>query len=99
MMHRVNELLLETIDEVINNVFEYETAEVIFQYFKKNSSKKIDDKIKLFIETLPKILGVGSVIIEDLIIENLYSKYNLKIEWKNGNKFMDYIIELQKKIK
>jgi hypothetical protein len=45
---------------------------------------------------LPKVLGSGSIIIEDLILETLYSKYNLDIVWKKDYRFADYLTNLRK---
>ena len=86
----------QTIKETIKNVFEdNEVVESLFQYFHKVSSKAIDE-IQVLTDSLPKILGSGSIIIEDLILETLYSKYNLDFVWKKEYCFADYFIELKK---
>jgi hypothetical protein len=87
----------QTIKETIRNVFEDdEVVDLLFQYFHKASSKAIDEKIQILTDSLPKILGSGSIIIEDLILETLYSKYNLDFVWKKNYRFADYFIELRK---
>jgi hypothetical protein len=87
----------QTIREIIQNVFEDdEVVESIFHYFYKASSNGIDENAQIVTDALPKILGSGAVIIEDLIIETLYSKYNLDIVWKKDYRFADYLIELRK---
>ena len=86
----------QTIKETIKNVFEdEEVVESLFQYFHKASSNAIDE-IQVLTDSLTKILGPGSIIIEDLILETLYSKYNLDFEWKKEYRFADYFIELKK---
>ncbi len=87
----------QTIKEIIRNVFEDdEVVESLFQYFHKTSSNMMDENTQILTDALPKILGSGSVIIEDLILETLYSKYNLDIVWKKDYGFADYLIELRK---
>jgi hypothetical protein len=58
--------------------------------------KDIPNRIEVFVKALQKIFGKGSVIIENLIIENLYLKLDLTFKWKRGYKSTDYINELRK---
>ena len=87
----------ETIKDIIRNVFEDDEAvDSLLQYFQKASYKAIDENIQIMTEALPKIIGSGSIIIEDLILETLYSKYDLDLVWKKDYRFADYLIELKK---
>ena len=87
----------QTIKEIIRNVFEDdEVVESIFQYFTKTSTNVIDENAQIMTDALPKVLGSGSIIIEDLILETLYSKYNLDIVWKKDYRFADYLTDLRK---
>jgi hypothetical protein len=87
----------QTIKQIIRNVFEDEkVVESIFQYFQKASSNVMDENAQILTDVLPKILGSGAVIVEDLILETLYSKYNLDIVWKKDYRFADYLNELRK---
>ena len=87
----------QTIKEIIRNVFEDdEVVESIFQYFHKTRSNAMDENAQILTDTLPKILGSGSIIIEDLILETLYSKYNLDIVWKKDYHFADYLTDLRR---
>ena len=91
-----DDTVMEIIEEIIRNVFENdETAEVILQYLNKNDSKTLDERLQIFADALPKILDEGYVIIEDLILETLYSKYGLNSAFEK-DKFTDYIVELRK---
>ena len=96
-MRRFNDILIETIDEVARNALGDEKAEIILKYFKDASSKNLDDILKIFAYALPKILGVGSVIIEDLILETLYSKFELEFKRKKGCTFAEHIMMLGKR--
>ena len=90
----------QTIKEIIRNVFEDdEVVESIFQYFNKTRYNAMDENAQILTDTLPKILGSGSIIIEDLIIETLYSKYNLDIVWKKDYNFADYLTDLRRQTK
>ena len=87
----------QTIKEIIRNVFEDdEVVESIFQYFNKTSTNVIDENAQILSHALPKVLGSGSIIIEDLILETLYSKYNLDIVWKKDYRFTDYLTDLRR---
>jgi hypothetical protein len=87
----------QTIEEIIRNVFEDdETAETIFQYLNKIGTNTPDSDARIITDALPKIFGSGSVIIEDLILETLYAKYNLDLVWKKDYTFADYVLELKK---
>lgn len=98
-MPSFNDTVMETIEEVMREVLKDDKAEIIIQYLDESSSKMLDERIEIFADALPKILNVGHVIIEDLILETLYSKYELDLVWKSDYKFTDYIMELRKQIK
>ena len=92
-----DDIVTKTIIDVIRNVFKDDTAEVILEYFKDHNSKKLDERLRIFTDDLPKILGTGSVIIEDLILETLYSKFESELKWKKDYRFEKYVIELGNK--
>jgi len=95
-MPTIDDVVMKTIDEVVRNVFEDEIAETIFRYSRERCSEKVDDTIMALADSLPKVLGTGSVIIEDLILEALYSKLGQQLQWKKDYRFPDYIAELRK---
>jgi len=88
-----DDILAETIDEVVKNVFEKDIAKIVLKYLKKNSSKKLNKRVRILADALPKILGESSVIIEDLILETLYSKCGLELKWKRNYRFADYVLD------
>jgi hypothetical protein len=92
-MLRLENLVLDTINEVIKNIFDDEVAEMLLKYINENSSGDIDEKLRRFEESLPKILGSGAVIIEDLILETLYSKLGIQLEHKRKS-FTECITQL-----
>jgi len=95
----VDDLLLEIIDDVLKQVFGKTSAKIILRNAKKSYSLKweeIPKRVQVFSDALRNILGSsGGVIIEDLILETLYSKLDLEFEWKKGYRFSDYIKELR----
>lgn len=93
-MMSFDDILSETIDEVVNNVFEKEIAKIVLKYLKKNSSKNPNKRVRILADALPKVLGESSVIVEDLILETLYSKCGLELKWKRSYRFADYILDL-----
>jgi len=97
-MLRFEDTVKQTIQEIIRNVFEdVETAETIFQYLTKISTNTPDNDAQIITNALPKIFGSGAIIIEDLILETLYSKYDVDIVWKKDYTFADYVMELKKR--
>ena len=97
---RVDILLLETIDDVLKQVFGERSAKTILRNMKKTYSLKreeIPKRGQVFSDALQKTLGSGAVIIEDLIVETFYSKLELEFKWKKGYGFSDYIKELRSK--
>ena len=90
-----DDIVTEAIAEVIENIFEDGTSKIILKFLDEDEKGTIDQKVKNFAAALPEILGSGSVIIEDLILEKLYSKLGLEFRWKEDYRFHDYIIELR----
>ena len=94
-MQRLERLIMNTINDVIREVFNEEVARILFDNcFKNNSSVPFDQKLRAFEDSLPKILGSGAIIIEDLILETLYSRLGVKFE-REEKSFTDSIMELR----
>ena len=97
----VDDLLLETIGDVLNQVFGENAAKTILRHMKKSSSLKWDEipgRIEVFAESLQKILGQGAVIIEDLILETLCQKFGLELESNRNSGFKDSIMGLRNRL-
>jgi len=92
---RFDDVFNETVDEVIKNVFEDKAAKSILGHFTASNSEELDEKVKFLTDSLPKILGAGFVIIEDLILETLYLKYGRDLKRRKGYGFRNYIMELR----
>jgi len=95
----LNDLILNIIENTLLDIFGKKSLNSILLIMKKNYSlewKDIPNRIEVFAKALHKIIGKGSVIIENLIIEKLYLKLDLTFKWKKGYKSSDYIKELKK---
>ena len=93
-MLKLEKLILETVNEVIRNVFDDEVADMLLRYLDEYNHLSIDERLRLFDETLPKIFGSGAVIIEDLILETLYSKMGIRLERREKD-FVESINDLR----
>jgi len=99
VIETLDDLLLKVIDDTMREVFRETGTEVICSFLENNCHLKreeIAEKTEVFSTGLKKLLGSGAQVIEKLILKNLYSRLELKIEEKKGYAFSDYIKELRK---
>jgi len=101
MMSRLSTIdasLLEAIDEVLENVFGENGRNIIVQTLRKKNFMKwneVPKRPKVLADTLKAMFESSSIIVEDLILENFYSKLNLNYKWKKSYRFSDYINEVK----
>lgn len=101
---RFDECLLEVINDVLVQVLGETAAEFIVEFAVFKTLKRDETRIsfeedaKTFVNTLQGILGTGSMPIEKMIIEQLYSKLNIEFKEKSNYTFSDYIKELKKRV-
>ena len=96
-----DDFLVKTIKEVLENVFDKNTAltllqYTLLQYIGENDKGKLDTQVQCFSDSLHKILGNGATIVEDLILENLFSKLNVELKWRKDYAFSDQVRFLRK---
>jgi hypothetical protein len=85
------------IQNVMLDVFGEKSLNKIRQILKDNYSlewQDIPEKSEAFSSALKEILGKGALIIEDLIVENLYNSYGKELLWRKDFSFSDYILNL-----
>ena len=90
--------LLVTIDDLLTEIFNENTLRKIYGTMEKVYSLKkeeIPSNIQLFERSLKDMIGSGHTIIEDLLLEKLYSMNGLNYEYKKDYELSDYIIELK----
>jgi len=95
---QANRMISGVVEEVMSNIFGRKALCSILQFMREKYGLDLDEvpnKPQLFSEAMRKIIGVGSIVIEDLIIENLYVKIGLNFRWKKGYSFPDYINEIK----
>jgi len=98
-METLDDLLLKILNETMREVFNEVGTKVICDFLQNNyhlKPEEIAEKPEVFSTGLKKLLDSGASVIEKLILKNLYSKLELKIEEKKGYGFSDYIKELRK---
>jgi len=84
----------------MKQVFGEASAKFIYDYLANNSRLKLEEiaeKPEVFSTGMKKLLGSGTLVIENLILKNLYRKLELKFEEKEGYEFSDYVKELRKR--
>jgi hypothetical protein len=97
---RFSDLLLDTVDEALKEVFKEAGAEVIYKFLGNKCHLKRDEiggKPEDFSAGLESLLGLAAPMIEQLVLKNLWSKLGLRFEEKKGYEFSDYIRELKGK--
>ena len=100
-METLDNLLLEVVDQTMKQVFTETGTKVIYDFLRNNSRlerRGIAEKPKIFSTGMKKLLGSGAPVIEKMILKNLYSKLELKLEDKEGYEFSDHIKELRKRL-
>ncbi len=96
----LDDLLLKVVDETMKQVFRETGTKVIYDFWENNYHSKREDiaeKPKIFSAALERLLGSGALVIEKLILKNLCSKLELKLEEREGYEFSDYVKELRKR--
>jgi hypothetical protein len=92
-----NEVILKTVRDVFLNVFGEKSFKRMLQVMKESYAldwQDIPERSQVFSSALKDILGHGSIIIEDLIVENLYISFGKELMWKKEFSFSDYITQL-----
>ena len=97
-MGELDDLLLNAVDETFRRVFREEGAKVIYIFMENKchlKREKIAERTEDFSAGLERLLGSAAPMIEKMILENLYSKLQLKYVEKEGYGFSDYLKELK----
>jgi hypothetical protein len=99
-METLDVLLLDAIDETLTSVFREAGTMFIYNYLANNANLKreeIAEKPEVFSNNFRVLLSSGAQVIEKAILENLYSKLDLKFVEKWDYEFSDYIKQLKEK--
>lgn len=93
-----DDTFLATINELLTDIFSEKSVKKIYTTMEQVYSLKTEDiphNIQIFERSLKSIIGSGHTIIEDLLVESMYSMNGLNYEYKKDYEFSDYIIELK----
>ena len=103
--YKFKKILLKAIDESLNKLLGETAAQTIYFHLEQKQHLKLEDipdDLKNFLFTLERIFGIGALIIEKIIMENLYSRLSLNnkdLSFKYKNKehfnFINYITDLR----
>lgn len=93
-----NKIISEVAEEVMLNIFGKKALNSILRVMREKyflDLSEMPERPYIFSEALRRIIGIGSIIIEDLIIENLHARVGLEFRWKKGYSFTEYINEIK----
>lgn len=90
----------ETVDGVLKQIFGQSAALIISNHLEKNSSvtpEEIPEKLEAFAKGLENFLSSGALVIEGIILKQLYSSYGLEFKGiEEGYSFVDYTTKLNR---
>jgi hypothetical protein len=95
---KIDGLIIKTIEKVLMEIFGELPLTYILQGMKEKFNLGVNDapsEPRAFSRALREILGKNSVIIEDLILENLYLNLEIRYKLEEGYNFSDYIRDLR----
>jgi hypothetical protein len=90
----LDDLLLESIDEVLDNLLRRKAREAIYQYLARTYSVARDDvpgNMDKFFQLTEEAFGKGSRTIAKCIVKRLFEKLGWKFEEIHGFDFYDYL--------
>ena len=98
------ENLIKLIDRKLNDLFGDTAASVIYSYLEKRLSLKLEDiprNLETFTKGLNEFLSSGALVIETIILKDLYSSFGLKFKQQitKDHEFVECINELKNKIR
>jgi len=91
-------LLLKTIDNSLKEVFTENVASTIYAYLKSSyalDQEQIPEKLDLFQDGLHNFLSTGAYVVENVILENLYSDLQIRRQLGNERDFKNSIFQLK----
>ncbi|MHA2428039.1 MAG: hypothetical protein ACXADB_08460 [Candidatus Hermodarchaeia archaeon] len=89
--------VVDTVKTVLIEIFEAKSAETTFRILRESyglEGKDIPKRPHIFSQALVSLFGKGAVIIEDLILEKLYTACKREFNWKESYQFSNYIEDL-----
>jgi hypothetical protein len=94
--------VLRAIDLQLKQVFGETATMIIYNYLQTAVSLQQEDipaKLEIFTDGLNKFLSSGAIVVERIILENLYYDLGREFEVKEGYRLPDYVNELKEEIR
>jgi hypothetical protein len=92
----------KTVDDVLNQIFGQAAALIIYNYLENSNSltpEEFPEKLDAFARGLENFLDSGALVVENIILKQLYSSYGLEFkEIEEGRSFVDYLIQLKRTV-
>jgi LytS/YehU family sensor histidine kinase len=89
--------VLDTVKVVLIQIFEEQSADQVFQILKEQyglEGGEILKKSHVLSQVFLNLFGKGAMIIEDLILEKIYTELKIPYKWKENYTFSNYIEDL-----
>lgn len=90
------------VDDALKQIFGQAATLIIYNHLEKNSSlisEEIPEKLEAFARGLEDFLNSGALVIEGIILKQLYSNYGLEFKkMEEGSNFVDYVIKLKRMV-
>jgi len=98
--HKYHDKVSTTIDHVLRQIFGNEAALLIYEYLEKQCSLRQDEiveKIDVFAKGLEEFLRSGAYIIENKILEDVYSSHGLthRLEFEGRRDKHDFVSQMK----
>jgi hypothetical protein len=94
--------VLRAIDLQLKQVFGETATMIIYNYLQTALSLQQEDipaRLEIFTDGLNKFLSSGAIVVERVILENLYYELGREFEVKEGYRFPDYVNELREEMR
>lgn len=92
----------KSVDDALKQIFGQAAALIIYNHLEKNSSltsEEIPEKLEVFAKGLENFLNSGALVIEGIILKQLYLSYGLEFKkMEEGTSFVDYVTKLKRMI-
>ncbi|MCW4052554.1 MAG: hypothetical protein NWE78_05020 [Candidatus Bathyarchaeota archaeon] len=94
--------IIRAIDLQLKQVFGETATMIIYSYLQTTLSlqqKDIPAKLEIFTDGLNKFLSSGALVVERVILQNLYCELGREFEIKEGYRLPDYVDELKAELR
>lgn len=89
----------KTVNDALSQIFGYAATLIIYSHLEKTDSltpEEIPKRLDAFARGLEDFLDSGALVVERIILKNLYSSYGFELkETEKNRSFVDYIIQLK----